>query len=197
MNLKPVFHPESVAVIGASASFAKWGQMVLSNIVAGQFRGRVFPVNPREEVIFGLPVYRRIQDISEPVDLAIICTPAETVLDVLGGCSEKGVKAVVVITSGFSETGEAGKALERRMVTACRESGILLVGPNTMGILCPHSGLFATGTHTLPVMHTNEVNEHDAEEDYVPSQKITIVYKMPGQCHMLWDGVMLQVGSSL
>jgi acyl-CoA synthetase (NDP forming) len=150
MNLDPVFRPRSVAVVGASASFAKWGQMVFSNIVSGQFGGRVFPVNPREEVIFGLRVYRRIQDIPEPVDLAIICTPAETVLEVLGGCAEKGVKAVVVITSGFSETGEAGRVLERRMVAACRESGILLVGPNTMGILCPHSGLFATGTHTRP-----------------------------------------------
>jgi len=124
--------------------------MVFSNIVAGEFGGRVFAVNPREESIFGLPVYRSVEDIPEPVDLAIICTPAETVLDVLGGCAEKGVKAVVVITSGFSETGEAGRALEKRMVAACRESGMLLVGPNTMGILCPHAGLFATGTHTRP-----------------------------------------------
>ena len=150
VNLDPVFRPRSVAVVGASTSFAKWGQMVFSNIVSGQFSGKVFPVNPREEVIFGLPVYRHIQDIAEPVDLAIICTPAETVLDVLGECGEKGVKAVVVITSGFSETGEAGRALERRMVGACRENDILLVGPNTMGILCPHSSLFATGTHTRP-----------------------------------------------
>jgi len=150
MNLDPVFHPKSVAVIGASTSFAKWGQMVFSNIVAGQFSGKVFPVNPREEVIFGLPVYRSIQEIPEPVDLAVICTPAETVVDVLGGCGEKGVKAAVVITSGFSETGEAGRVFENRMVAVCRENGMLLVGPNTMGILCPHTGLFATGTHTRP-----------------------------------------------
>jgi len=150
INLDPVFHPASVAVVGASASFAKWGQMVFSNIVAGRFNGRIFPVNPREEVVFGLPAYRRIQDVPESVDLAVICTPAEAVLDVLGGCGEKGVKAVVVITSGFSETGEAGRVLERRMVHLCRERGILLVGPNTMGILCTHSGLFATGTHTRP-----------------------------------------------
>lgn len=150
MNLDPVFHPKSVAVIGASTSFAKWGQMVFSNIVAGGFRGKVFPVNPKEEIIFGIPVHRRIQDIAEPVELAVICTPAETLVEVVDGCGQKGVKAVVVITSGFSETGEAGRRLEDRLVSACRKWGILLVGPNTMGILCPHAGLFATGTHTRP-----------------------------------------------
>ncbi|MBN2033586.1 MAG: CoA-binding protein [Deltaproteobacteria bacterium] len=150
MNLEFVFHPRSVAVVGASSSFGKWGQMIFSNIVAGHFPGKIFPVNPREEMIFGLPVFRRIQDIPEPVDLAIICTPAETVVGVLEGCGEKGVKAAVVITSGFGETGEAGKVMERGIVALCRSKGILLVGPNTMGILCPRSGLFATGTHTRP-----------------------------------------------
>jgi acyl-CoA synthetase (NDP forming) len=150
MNLDPVFRPRSVAVVGASASFGKWGQMVFSNIVAGKFPGKIFPVNSREEVLFGLPVFRRIGDIPEQVDLAIISTPAETVLQVLEDCGQKGVKAVVVITSGFSETGEDGRVLEERVVAVCRERGMLLVGPNTMGILCPHSGLFATGTHTRP-----------------------------------------------
>ncbi len=150
MNLDPVFYPRSVAVVGASASFGKWGQMILSNIVAGKFTGKIFPVNSKEEVLFGLPVFRRIEAIPEPVDLAIISTPADTVLRVLEGCGQKGVKAAVVITSGFSETGEAGKVLERRMVAMCRERNLLLVGPNTMGILCSHSGLFATGTHTRP-----------------------------------------------
>jgi len=150
MNLEPVFHPRSVAVVGASSSFGKWGQMILSNIVAGRFPGKIFPVNPREEVIFGLPAFRRIQDIPEPVDLAIICIPAETVAGILEGCAEKGVQAVVVITSGFGETGEAGKDMERAMAALCRSKGMLLVGPNTMGILCPHARLFATGTHTRP-----------------------------------------------
>jgi acyl-CoA synthetase (NDP forming) len=150
MNLESVFYPRSVAVVGASSSFGKWGQMILSNIVAGHFPGKIFPVNPREEVIFGLPVFRRIQDIPDPVDLAIICTPAETVSDVLEGCGEKGVKAIVVISSGFSETGEAGRIRERQMVELCRKRGMLLVGPNTMGLLCPEARLFATGSHTRP-----------------------------------------------
>ena len=150
MNLKSVFYPRSIAVVGASSSFGKWGQMIFSNVVTCGFSGKVFPVNAREEILYGLPVYRRIQDVPEPVDLAVICTPAETVPGILEGCGEKGVKAVVVITSGFGETGEGGKDTERRMVDICRSKNMVLVGPNTMGVLCPHSGLFATGTHTRP-----------------------------------------------
>jgi len=149
-GLDALFNPGSVAVIGASSTFAKWGQMILSNIVAGDFQGRVFPVNPREKVLCGLPVYRHIQDIPETVDLAFITTPAHAVPSILQACGEKGVKGVVLITSGFSETDEAGKRLEKDIVSICREKGLTLIGPNTMGIICPYAGLFATGTHARP-----------------------------------------------
>ncbi|UCF73691.1 MAG: CoA-binding protein [Deltaproteobacteria bacterium] len=149
-GLDALFNPGSVAVIGASSTFAKWGQMILSNIVSGHFQGKVFPVNPREKVLCGLPVYRHIQDIPETVDLAFITTPAHAVPSILEGCAEKGVKGVVLITSGFSETDEAGKRLEKDIVSICREKGLTLIGPNTMGIICPYAGLFATGTHARP-----------------------------------------------
>jgi len=149
-SLDCVFNPKSIAMIGASASFGKWGQMIFSNLVAGGFPGKVYPVNPREEAIFGFPAYRRVQEIPEPVDLAIITTPADTVLPVLEDCGQRGVRAAVVITSGFSETGEEGMVIERRMSALCREKGIGLTGPNTMGILCPRTQLFATGVHTRP-----------------------------------------------
>jgi acyl-CoA synthetase (NDP forming) len=150
MNLDHVFNPKSIAMIGASASFGKWGQMILSNIVAGRFPGNIYPVNPREKRIFGIPVYKRVQDIPEPADLAIITTPADTVLPLLEDCGRRGIKTAVVVTSGFGETGEEGRALEQRMVTLCREKGVVLVGPNTMGILCSRASLFATGNHTRP-----------------------------------------------
>ena len=150
LNFDAIFSPRSVAVIGASTSFAKWGQMILSNIVAGGFPGAVFPVNPKGGSMFGLSVYKRIQDIPESVDLAIITTPAKTVPAVLQGCGEKGVQGVVVITSGFSETDDTGRALEKEIVSISRQKGLTLVGPNTMGIICPDAGLFATGTHTRP-----------------------------------------------
>ena len=150
MTLDHVFNPKSIAMIGASASFGKWGQMILSNIVAGGFPGRIYPVNPREKSIFGIPVYQRVQDLPEPADLAIITTPAETLLSVLENCGQRGIRTAVVVTSGFSETGAEGRALEDKLVAVCREKGIVLVGPNTMGILSTHSNLFATGAHTRP-----------------------------------------------
>jgi acyl-CoA synthetase (NDP forming) len=149
-GLDAVFRPRSVAVIGASTTFLKWGQMILSNILAGHFKGNVFPVNPKEKVMYGLPAYGRIQDIPGAVDLAFIMTPAKTVPGILEACGEKGVKGVVLISSGFSETDEAGKILERDIARICRERGLTLVGPNTMGIICPYAGLFATASHTMP-----------------------------------------------
>ncbi len=149
-GLDAVFDPKSVAVIGASSTFGKWGQIILSNIVAGKFQGKIFPVNPKEKIICGLPVYKHIYDITEPVDLAFITTPAKTIPGILKECGKKRIKGVVLITSGFSETDEAGKKLERQIVDICRERNVTLVGPNTMGIICPYAGLFATGTHTRP-----------------------------------------------
>lgn len=149
-GLDPIFNPGSVAVIGASSTFGKWGQLILSNIVAGDFQGKVFPVNPKGKLLCDLPVYGRIQDIPEAVDLAFITAPANTVPSILEACGEKGVKGIILITSGFSETDEVGKRLEKHIVSICREKGLTLVGPNTMGIICPYVSLFATGTHTRP-----------------------------------------------
>ncbi|MBU2498709.1 MAG: CoA-binding protein [Proteobacteria bacterium] len=142
-GLDHILSPFSVAVIGASSSFAKWGQMILCNIVAANFQGRVFPVNPKEEMIFGLPAYKKGQDIPEPIDLALITTPAERVAQVLRDCGEKGVKGVVVISSGFGETDDRGKRLQTEIVSICHEGGMALVGPNTMGIIAPHAGLLS------------------------------------------------------
>ena len=150
LELDTLFNPRSIAVIGASSGFAKWGQLVLTNILAGDFQGKVFPVNPREERLCGLTVRRRIQDIEEAVDMALVSTPAETVPGVLMACAEKGVKGIVLITSGFSETDEAGRRLERDVVSICTRKGLTLIGPNTMGIIRPGARLFATGAHTRP-----------------------------------------------
>ena len=134
-NLEHLFNPKSVAVIGASSAFGKWGQMILSNIIGGGFKGKIFPVNPKEKVICGLKTYMNIKDVPCDVDLVFITTPAKTVPDVLESCAEKGVKGVVLITSGFSETDEAGKDLEKKIVSICREKNLPFIGRNTMGII--------------------------------------------------------------
>ncbi len=145
-----LFDPAALAVIGASSGFGKWGQLILTNIVAGGFKGRIYPVNPKEKTLCGLPVYPRIEDVPGPVDVAFVTTPAESVAEVVAACGRRGVKGLVIISSGFSETGAPGARLEEQVGALCRRAGMRLVGPNTMGIICPYARLFATGSHTRP-----------------------------------------------
>ncbi len=150
LPFKSAFRPESVAVIGASPTFLKWGHMILTNILAGGYEGRVFPVNQKEDLICGLSVYKEIGDIPGAVDLAFITIPAGKVAAALEQCGRKGVKGIVLITSGFSEADDEGRRLEERIVKICRQWNMLLIGPNTMGVILPHSKLFATATHARP-----------------------------------------------
>jgi len=150
-DLGPILYPRSVAVIGASSEFGKWGQLILTNIVAGGFEGKIFPVNPKKSSLCGLRCYSDIIEISEPVDLAFVTVPAHKVKGVVEHCGKKGVKGIVMITSGFSETGAEGARLEKEIVEICKRYGIVLIGPNTMGIISPYAKLFATGTHTRPL----------------------------------------------
>jgi len=149
-DLETLFNPKSVALIGASTTFGKWGQLIASNIIAGGYKGNIYPVNPGYREMFNLPVYGHIREIPEPVDLAFIITPATTVPSVLRACGERGVKGTVIITSGFSETDEAGKTLEQEIVQIGQDTGISIIGPNTMGIIAPYANLFATGSHSRP-----------------------------------------------
>ncbi|HDM09694.1 MAG TPA: hypothetical protein ENF92_04160 [Desulfobacteraceae bacterium] len=150
VDLGPILYPHSVAVIGASSAFGKWGQLILTNIVAGGFEGEIYPVNPKASSLCGLTAYKTVTDIPQPVDVAFITVPAPGIPAVLEDCGKKGVKGLVVITSGFSETGGEGLKLEREIVEICNRFGMVLIGPNTMGIISPYAKLFATGTHTRP-----------------------------------------------
>ncbi|RJR29706.1 MAG: hypothetical protein C4576_34935 [Desulfobacteraceae bacterium] len=149
-SLARIFNPRSVAVIGASSVIGKWGQMILSNIVAGKFPGKIFPVNSGGGDLCGLKAYKRIQDVPEPIDLAVIAAPAGAVGEVIKGCGEKGVPGAVVITSGFSEADEEGRRRERELVSYSEAAGMIMIGPNTMGILCTQSDFFASGAHSRP-----------------------------------------------
>jgi len=149
-GLERLFNPKSIALVGASTGFGKWGQLISSNIIAGGYQGKIFLVNPGKKEMFGLPVFEHIGDIQDPVDLTFIITPAKTVPSVLMQCADQGVKGAVIITSGFSETGQNGKALEQEVVRIGLEKGIHIIGPNTMGIIAPYADLFATGSHARP-----------------------------------------------
>ncbi|MBC7293423.1 MAG: acetate--CoA ligase family protein, partial [Thermoleophilia bacterium] len=102
-RLHALVAPQSVAVIGASADTAKWGGMLIANLLLGEFPGPIYPVNPKGGFILGLPVYRSIAELPEVPDLAIVALPAELVNEAVEECGRKGVGAVVVVSAGFSE----------------------------------------------------------------------------------------------
>ena len=119
-SLDRLFHPRAVAVIGASRDRRSVGGTILHNLLTFEFQGQVFPVNPRASVVHSLKCYPTVEDIPDPVDLAVIAVPKPHVLTALESCGRKGVGAAVVITAGFKETGEAGQALEQEVVRVAR-----------------------------------------------------------------------------
>jgi len=142
MEMKLLFEPRAVAVIGASASPEKIGFRIVENILRSGYRGCVFPINPRGGEILKLPAYADLADIEEEIDVAVIAIPAERVLSAVAACGAKGVKHLVIITSGFSEVGDL--ETERRIVQSAREHGMRILGPNIFGIYSAASSLDAT-----------------------------------------------------
>ena len=149
--LKLFFNPRSVAVIGASRQRGTIGGELFHNLVSYGFEGSVYPVNPAAAVIQSVPAYKSVEDIPGPVDLAVIVVPAEHVLATAEACGRKNVKALVVISGGFSETGTKGQQKQAQLVQICRAAGMRLIGPNCMGIINTDSRVhldatFAPGT---------------------------------------------------
>ncbi len=149
-ELYKMFYPKSIAFIGASSKTSKWGHLIFSNVIAGNYAGKVYLVNPKGAEIAGRHVFKSVKDIDDPVDLAVITVPAGRVLPILDELKEKQIKYVLLISSGFGETGVEGKALEEALIKKAREAGILILGPNTMGMCNPYLSFYCTGTHVRP-----------------------------------------------
>ncbi|HOS96669.1 MAG TPA: CoA-binding protein [Deltaproteobacteria bacterium] len=149
-KLDRMFYPASVAVVGASDVPVKWGNLILTSILGWEYKGKVFPVNPKKDSILGLPCYPSITAIPEPVDLAVLVIPAPQVSGALRECAAKGIPAAVVISSGFREMGGEGARIEEEIVRIAQDGGIALMGPNTMGIASAHGRLEALPTPTGP-----------------------------------------------
>jgi acyl-CoA synthetase (NDP forming) len=139
-----------VAFIGASATLGKWGQSLPANLIAGGFSGAIHLVNPRGGTQWGRPVVPSLDAVPGPVDLAVVTVPAARVPELLPQLQAKGVRHLLLISSGFSEVGKQGREQERQLVAAARDAGVVLLGPNTMGICNPHHGLYLTGAHVRP-----------------------------------------------
>lgn len=149
-DLGALFQPRRMAFIGASAKLGKWGHMLVTHTLGGGYSGEIYLVNPKGGTIFGRPVYKQVPDLPDGIDLAVITVPAAAVPALIPQLAARGIRYAVLISSGFGETGPAGKALETELVQTARKAGVLLLGPNTMGICNPHIRLYCTGSAVQP-----------------------------------------------
>ncbi len=151
-SLRPFFQPQSIAIIGVSHDPHKIGYRLLDAVTAGGFRGGIYPVNPKATDIKNIRTYPSVQEIPEPVDLAIIAVPRGSVSSVIDECAAKGIRACVIITAGFAEAGADGAALQRQLVAKVRQHGMRMIGPNCFGIVNtdPAVRLNATFTSLFP-----------------------------------------------
>ena len=143
-SLEPFFQPRSVAVIGASKRRGSIGGELFRNILTGDFAGSVYPVNRKGDSVAGVHGYGAVGEIAEAVDLAVICLPGELVLDAAEEALAAGVRALVVISAGFAETGSEGVERQERLLALVREHGARLLGPNCLGIASTAVHLNAT-----------------------------------------------------
>jgi acetyltransferase len=142
--LDAIFMPRAVAVIGATEKAGSVGRSILWNLISSPFGGTVYPVNPNRPNVMGIRAYPSIKEVPEPVDLAVIVTPAFSVPRVIGECVDAGVKSSIIISAGFKEVGPEGAELEKRVLEQARNGRMRLIGPNCLGVMNPRSGLNAT-----------------------------------------------------
>ena len=149
--LDSLFNPASIAVIGASNRPNSVGMKVFDNLLKEKFAGKLYPINLKHKKIQGHRAFASIREISEPIDLVIIMTPAETVPAAISECGEKGVKAAIIISAGFSEGGDKGRELEQAFLKLAHQYGMRVIGPNCLGMMRPHLKLNATFNNNFAI----------------------------------------------
>jgi acetyltransferase len=147
--LDAIFAPKTVAVIGATEKLGSVGRTILSNLIASPFGGTVFPVNPKRPSVLGIKAYPNIASVPDPVDLAVVVTPASTVPGIISDCVDAGVKGAIIVSAGFKEIGAAGVELEQQVLAQARRGRMRIIGPNCLGVMNPILGLNATFASTI------------------------------------------------
>lgn len=137
--LNALFYPKEVALIGATSSPRKMGNIIMNRLITT--RVRIYPVHPKETILSGIPVINDIEDLPEGIDLAVISIGAAGAVTAAEACARKGTKVIIVIAGGFGEAGEEGKALEKRLGEIPEKYGARVLGPNTLGVFMPESGI--------------------------------------------------------
>jgi acetyltransferase len=142
-SLEAFFHPTSIAVVGASVSAGSVGSIIMRNLLENPFGGVVYPINPKRRAVHGVHCYPNLSALPEPVDLAVVATPAQTVPATVRECVARGVKAAILISAGFSELGAEGRALEKE-IRDIAHGKMRLIGPNCLGVIHPPNRLNAS-----------------------------------------------------
>lgn len=148
-GLNVFFSPKSVAVIGATERAGHVGRAILWNLISSPFGGTVYPVNPKRNAVLGIRAYPSVLAIPDRVELAVIATAAESVPQIMRECANAGIAGAVIISAGFRETGSRGVQLEQEILEAARGTGMRVIGPNCLGVMCPTTGLNATFAPTI------------------------------------------------
>ena len=149
-QLNKIFNPNSIAIIGASDEEDSIGYILTKNLTESEFKGKTYPVNIHKQEILGLKAYTTVEKIPETVDLAIIATPAKTIPNIVEQCGKAGIKGIIIVSAGFKEIGEEGKALEEKIVEIKKKWNLRIIGPNCLGIIQTNIGLNATFTNKMP-----------------------------------------------
>ena len=144
-----IMRPKSIAVVGASATPGKIGYTVLANLVNQGYKGKIYPINPSGGEILGLKAYATVNDVPDPIEAAVLTVPAKVVMSAVEECGKKGIKGLIIITSGFSEIGE--RQLENDIVEVAHRYGSRILGPNIVGILSNSIGMNASFAPYLPL----------------------------------------------
>jgi len=148
--LQSFFYPRGVVVIGASNDPAKLSHGVLRNLVTHDYRGSIYPVNPRGGEMLGLRVYRSVAEIPDPVDLAVIVLSAERTVEALEACGQRGIRAAILIASGFGELGAGGREREAQLREVARRYGMRFIGPNCVGVMDTYAPIDTSFIRTMP-----------------------------------------------
>lgn len=149
-NLDKIFAPHRIAVIGASNKRSSVGYSVLKNLISTEFDGVIYPVNNKREAVQGIQAYPNIDALPNVPDLAIVCTPAASVPDLVHECGRAGVGGMIILSAGFKEVGSDGAALEEQIREARKNYDLRIIGPNCLGILAPHRNLNASFAASMP-----------------------------------------------
>jgi len=177
-NLKALFNPHTVAVIGASEKQDKLGFHVMKSLTSGGFKGTIVPVNPAAKSVMNLPAFSSLEDFPGEIDLAIVVLPAKLVPGIFHECSRKGVKGIVLISAGFKEIDDSqGGALQKTLAELANEARIPVIGPNTFGMVNLHVDLNASFT---------------PEFSWIPKGGIALVSQSGGISHLMGFMAMRQ-----